>query len=201
MVGARLMTLMASARSPPAPAVASRLGVPYPLALGVKPSRGALVEKVPRDPSGKDRVEMSMDDTAVVGLAWAGATCAGPSLEGFRRGGRGGGDGEGDGEVTSEEPPFLVLASASRAIVDTPLCGPTRALSCDGPRGNEREDVSGLLLWSSWMVFIMPCCRSPKKKKEKIGEKAIYGGTLTGRSAEVCCAGSNPPKVHSWVVN
>jgi len=34
----------------------------------VDPERGTLVEKVPRDPSGNDSVEMSMDETAVVGF-------------------------------------------------------------------------------------------------------------------------------------
>jgi hypothetical protein len=58
--------LMESARSPPG--ATSRLGVTYPLAYGVETARVALVEKVPREPSGKDRVEMSMEDTAVVGF-------------------------------------------------------------------------------------------------------------------------------------
>jgi len=37
--------------------------------LGLETERVALVEKVPREPSGNDRVEMSMDETAVVGFA------------------------------------------------------------------------------------------------------------------------------------
>jgi hypothetical protein len=60
------MTLMASARS--LAAVPFRLGVAYPLPTGDETALVVFVEKVPRDPSGNERVEISMDETAVVGL-------------------------------------------------------------------------------------------------------------------------------------
>jgi hypothetical protein len=76
---------------------------------------------------------MSTGVMAVVGFAWAGATCAVPSLDGFRRGGKGGGGGDGGfggvggvgieaatEAVTVDALPLLVSAPASRAIVNMP---------------------------------------------------------------------------------
>jgi len=55
------MILMESATSRPP------RGDAYPLALGIGVNE-SLVEKVPRDPSGNDRVEISMGEIAVVAL-------------------------------------------------------------------------------------------------------------------------------------
>ena len=112
-VGAKLMTLIDSDKSP-----GRELGDGDPWLLpaltGVETDLMVFVGKVPREPSGKDRVEMSIEDTAVVGLDWADtATCREPpSADAFRRGGRG-------GRLTSLSS-LVLPASASRTIVKTP---------------------------------------------------------------------------------
>lgn len=89
------MTLMESVRLSPDE---SRDGVPYPLFSGEGPLTTEGVGNVPLVPSGKERVEMSIDETAVVGFDCnCPPTCSGASPDTFRRGGSGGGGGDGDG--------------------------------------------------------------------------------------------------------
>lgn len=87
IVGAKLMTLAASSAWVSA-RLGRRLGVAWPLLEGVDTARGSDEVKVPREPSGKDSVWMSIGVMAVVAGACSGLESGETAVDG--RGGNGG---------------------------------------------------------------------------------------------------------------
>lgn len=99
----------------------------------VETARMPCVEKVPREPSGKERVWMSIEETAVVALglacSWADSSRRGePSgLEGLRGGSGGGGDGDCEeasvGCVFGDASPAVSMTGGAAAATASPLLG------------------------------------------------------------------------------